>query len=243
MKSDRIQTTCARISLAAIALFGLASCKTTSIFSKRTSPAGVNEQYREVLYQRSTQYRIRPGDNLQVDFFGATEYSQTLFVLPDGRADPFFMGNAVVAGKTVKEFEEEIKDAYKDELNEPVVSVGVAPFPEVIYLVGTVLGPQTLPYRLNMTLTQAILEARNYLDTASLDDIILRRPYSNPRNPDIFYVDYYDESEEIFLLPDDEIIVTRTTWIVIRDYVREYIFGFVPIESITRSAAGGGAAF
>ena len=236
MKSDRSQTACARMSLAAIALFGLASCKTI------TSPAGVNEQYRDVLYQRSTQYRIRPGDNLRVDFFAATEYSQTLLVLPDGRADPFFMDNAVVAGKTVKEFEEEIKDAYKDELNEPVVSVGVAPFEEVIYVQGAVRGPRTMPYRLNMTLTQAILESGNYLDTASLDDIVLRRPYSDPRNPDVFYVDYYDESEEVFLLPDDEIIVDRTSWIVVRDYVREYIFGFVPIESITRGAAGGAAA-
>ena len=237
MKLYMIQISCARISLAAIALFGLASCNAI------TPPADVNEHYREVLYQRSTQYRVRPGDVLQVDFFGQTDYSQTLHILPDGRADPYFMSNAVIAGKTVKELEEEIQDSYKNELNEPVISIGVQPFEEIVYIQGPMHTAQTLPYRLNMTLTQAIIQSSNNQDLASLNDLVLRRPYSNPRNPDIFYVSYYDKSEEVFLLPDDQIIMTRTSWIVVRDYIREYIFGVIPINSMMGTGAAGAGAF
>ncbi len=203
-------------------LGGLVSCRATS-------PQEINDLYKDVIYQRDTQYRIKPGDAIQIRFFNQEgQFNQTFFVLPDGRTDPFFMNDAIVMGKTVKEFEEDVQRSYADQVKNAEISVHITPAGEVIYLRGAVTRPATMPYTLKMTLSQAISNAGGYLDSASADEVILKRSYKNPRKPDYFVVNLYDTSEEIFLLPNDQIIVDRTWWIVVRDYLNEYIWRLLP---------------
>lgn len=212
---------CLRLLLLAL-LGGLVSCLATS-------PQEINDKYKDVIYQRDTQYRIKPGDTIQIRFFNQeTQFNQTLFVLPDGRTDPFFMNHAIVMGKTVKEFEEDLQRLYQEQMKNAEISVHITPAGEVIYLRGAVARPATMPYTLKMTLSQAISNAGGYLDSASADEVILKRSYKNPRQPDYFVVNLYDTSEEIFLLPNDQIIVDRTWWIVVRDYLYEYVWRMLP---------------
>lgn len=215
-----------------------ASCKTIA-------PEEVNRLYQEELKQRDGEYRIKGGDTLAIKLFATdpgTQFNQILQVLPDGRTDPFFMDNLVVAGKTVRQLEEEVERVYAPQVRSPEVAIQVTPAPELIYLHGQVEKPGTQPYVHGMTLSHAIANANGYKVTASADEVVLKRSYRNPRRPDRFVVSLYEDSEAVFLLPGDEIIVDPTAWILVRDYLQEYLWGLLPV-SYLQALLFGGAAF
>jgi protein involved in polysaccharide export with SLBB domain len=194
----------------------------------------INEKYRDVLEQRENHYKIKPGDAITIRFYNQdVDLNQTLFVLPDGRTDPFFMDDAVFGGKTVKELEEDIRKYYAQQIQNPEIGIGVAPAGETIILEGQVVRPPSgpVPLTLRMTLVQALGASGGYKLTACLHTIVVRRPFLDPKHPDIFRVnlrDYEDSPEELFLLPGDQIIVQRHVLILIRDYIDEYVWGFLP---------------
>jgi protein involved in polysaccharide export with SLBB domain len=218
-------------------LLGLVSCHAIP-------PHELNELYRVEITQRETQYRIKPGDSISIRIFNPTpgqpgvSLDQTLGVLPDGRTDPFFLDNLIVGGKTIVELQTEIAAAYAAQINQPEVSVQITPADEFVYIVGEVRTPgqQTITNR--TTLSQAMARAGGYRVTASADEVLLIRPFRDHRRPDRFVIDLYDFSEDVVLLPDDQIIVDPTTWILIREYMREYIWGLLPPLLPTLLGAG-----
>ncbi|MGH9362765.1 MAG: polysaccharide biosynthesis/export family protein [Thermoanaerobaculia bacterium] len=214
------------------------ACRSTPIHE-------INEKYKAALEDRLQNYRIKAGDSITLRIYNQdSELNQTVFVLPDGRTDPYFMDDQVVAGKSVKELEADIKRFYADQVTNPEIFVGIAPSGETIILEGEVNRPMIMPLTLRMTLMQAFGQANGYRLTACLHTIIIRRSYLNPKNPDVFRVNlrkYADIPEELFLLPQDHIIVEKNWWILIRDYVDEYVWGFLPpfLRSSTMLGAAG----
>ncbi len=192
----------------------------------------INEKYKDVLFQRENHYKIKAGDSVTIKFYNQDpDLNQVLLVLPDGHTDPFFMDDAVFAGKTVKELEADITKYYAGQLKNPEISVGITPAGETIILEGMVPRPVPQPYTIRMTLVQAIGQGGGYLLTACLHQVIVRRTYLDPKHPDVFRVnlrDYEDTPEELFLLPGDHIIMQRNLAILIRDYIEEYVYGFLP---------------
>lgn len=218
----------------ALPLVCLSACRTV------VSPQRINELYQDVFDLRNAQYRIKPGDVITVDVLGE-DLTQELIVLPDGRTDPFYLNGVLVAGKTVVELDAEIAAMYSGKIvRQPEISIKIESAAEVIYLQGQVDEASTMPYTPNMTLAQALSNAGGYLVTASVDEVILKRPYRDIRKPDVFFVDLYDQSEEILLLPNDEIIVERTYWILLRDYLGEYIWGLLPFNGFFSALLAGG---
>jgi protein involved in polysaccharide export with SLBB domain len=212
--------------LAALAAAALCGCVTTVPIHQ------INEKYRAQLNERQQNYRIKPGDTVTIKFYNLEpELTQALLVLPDGRTDPFFMDNTVFAGKTVKELEGELVKYYAKQVTSPEISVLVAPAGETVVMEGEVLRPIPQPLTLKMTLLQALGNAGGYKITGSLKHVIVRRPFLNAEHPDVFRVDvwdYADIPEELFLLPNDHIIVEKHWLINIRDYITEYVWGFLP---------------
>lgn len=194
-----------------------------------TTPDRLNDRYREVLEQRMAEYRIKAGDSVTISFYNQPAITtQAMFVLPDGRSDMFFMDNVILADKTLAELQVEVEGVYKNQgVRDPEISIQIQPAGEFVYLEGMVGNAKTVPFALQMTLSQLMAEAGSYQITGSVDDIILRRSYLDATYPEKFRVNIYDDSEEIFLLPNDHIVVERTTWILVRDYLDEYLWGFV----------------
>jgi protein involved in polysaccharide export with SLBB domain len=211
----------------------LAACKYTPIHE-------VNERYRDALLQRDLNYRIKAGDQVSIKFYKLdAEMNQALLVLPDGHSDPFFMDDAILAGKTVKELEEDIKKYYVAQIPaNQEVSVQVVPTAESIIVEGELARPgtansgvSTQPFTPKMTLSQALGNAGGYKITACLHSVVVRRSYLDPKHPEVFRVnlrDYPDIPEELFLLPNDHIMVERNLVILVRDYINEYVWGFLP---------------
>jgi hypothetical protein len=221
----RLAASCRLLAFSALALgLGLAGCASHT-------PSQINELYREVLEQRATHYRIKPGDTLTVKFYGAggkSDLDQELRVLADGRTDPYFLDNLVVAGLTVDELKAKLVTTYEKEVTAAIASLQVEPLAETVVIEGEVESPGVVNYFPRMTLSQLISRSGGYKITACIDSVRLKRPYLNPEHPDVFTVDLSDDSAEIFLLPEDQIWVERNLWIYARDYVREYVWGMLP---------------
>ena len=100
-------------------------------------------------------------------------------------------------------------------------------------LVRTTHEATVIPFAAGMTLLQAMGIAGGYRLTACLDQVILRR------GTDVFRVDmskYHDTPDDLYLLPNDHIVVERNLVILVRDYIEEYVYGFFP--PIFRSLIG-----
>jgi protein involved in polysaccharide export with SLBB domain len=220
-----------------VAVLLLCGCRATPL-------PEINQRYRQVLLQRETQYRLKPGDVITLRFYNQDmELNQTLLVLPDGRTDPFFMDDAQVAGKTIPELQEEIRRHYADQINQSEISMQVAPAGETVTVEGEVIRPSIQPYAIKMTLLQALGNSGGYKLTAHLRGVIVRRYFLDPRKPDVFRVNvnaYAHTPEDLVLLPSDQIVVERTFLILIRDYIDEYVWGFLPpfFRSIPIAALG-----
>jgi len=186
----------------------------------------INQKYSEQLEQRGREYKIKPGDTITVKFYAQDpELNQVWFVLPDGRTDPFFMDDSVVAGKTVKQLQEDMKRYYADQVRDGELSVDIRPAEESVIVEGQLVRPLVFPYHNGMTMLQVMGMSGGYKLTACLDQVILRR------GTDVFRVDmsdYHDTPDDLLLLPNDHIVVERNVIILIRDYIEEYVYGFFP---------------
>jgi protein involved in polysaccharide export with SLBB domain len=206
-------------------VLGVSACESTPI-------ATINDKYRDLLKQRETQYRIKPGDSITIKFYNQdAELNQTVLVLPDGHTDPFFMDDVPVAGKAVKELEDDIRRYYADQVRDAELSISLLPSGETVVVEGEVLKPIQIPLTLRMTLLQAIAIAGGYKITACLHTVVVRRYIKDPEHPETFRVnltDRMDTNPDLLLLPNDHILLERNWVILVRDYINEYIWGFLP---------------
>lgn len=95
-------------------------------------------------YIQTTQYRLRPLDEIQITVYNEQQVNAVLPILPDGRISAPFVGLVEVAGKTTAQVEAELVDLYRARLNlrDPKVSVVVLRYRPVRgAVVGMVLQP------------------------------------------------------------------------------------------------------
>jgi len=87
-------------------------------------------------------YRLGAGDSIGIQVMNHPEYSLQLTIRPDGRASYPTTGELNLAGLTVEELCELIKDSLADRLREPEVFVNVVGFrPTKVFVLGAVANP------------------------------------------------------------------------------------------------------
>lgn len=205
-----------------------------------TPPSQVNDDYKEVLFDRHNNYKLKPGDRITIRLYNrAGDLNQTeVNILPDGRCDLFFMDNMRIEGKTITQVESELKARIADQVRDAEVSILVSPYLERVHLVGQFERPGTIELSVKLTLQEAISTALGTRITGDTDYALLRRPYMDPRHPMRYRIDLNDESEEIFLLPGDQIILERNFAAGVINYLREFIFGVIPVNSLPVGSLG-----
>jgi protein involved in polysaccharide export with SLBB domain len=203
-------------------------------------PQRVNEIYREVLEQRHNHYKIKDGDTVTVKLYNRVgDLNQaSVVVLADGRADLFFMDNMKLAGKTLAEVEAELKTRIAAEVRDAEVSVLVTPRGERVYMVGQFERPGFVDLTTKMTMHEAVSAVGGLRITGDTDYALLRRPFMNPWAPDLHRIDLNDETQDIFLLPGDQIVLDRTWLATVIAYIREYLFGWFPPYALPWAAMG-----
>lgn len=109
------------------------------------------------------EYRIGPGDTLNVDVWRQPELSVTVPVRPDGQISTPLVEDMVAVGKTPTQLGRDIESVLSEFIRTPQVTVIVEGFVGIasaqIRVLGQVANPGPVAYRDGMTLLDVLLEA------------------------------------------------------------------------------------
>ena len=125
------------------------------------------------------EYRIGPGDTLQVFVWNQPELTVTVPVRPDGMISTPLISGVPAAGKTAPELSRDLQTALSEFVRNPTVSVMVTTFvgtyADQIRVVGQAAKPQSLPYRSNMTLLDVMIAVGGLAEFAAGNRAVLVR--------------------------------------------------------------------
>jgi polysaccharide export outer membrane protein len=114
-----------------------------------------------VMPVEQTEYRIGPGDSLQIFVWNHPELSVTVPVRPDGMISTPLIENMRADGKTPSQLARDMETALSEYVRTPTVNVIVTNFVgtygDSIRVVGQAQTPQSLPYRANMTVLDVMI--------------------------------------------------------------------------------------
>lgn len=126
---------------------------------------------------RNPRYRIEPGDTFDLTFDLSPEFNQlAVAVQPDGFVSLRAVGDIKVAGETVPELTQTVRQAYGKILNNPVVSITLKEFEKPYFIAsGQVAKPGKYEMHGNLTVTQAIAVAGDFQSSAKHSQVVLFR--------------------------------------------------------------------
>ena len=118
-----------------------------------------------------SEYRIGPGDNLNVFVWRNPEISINVPVRPDGKISTPLVEDMQAVGKTPTQLARDLEVALAEYIKSPKVNVivtdFVGTFSEQIRVVGMATEPRALSYRQNMTLLDVMIEVGGLADGAA----------------------------------------------------------------------------
>ncbi|HZF27060.1 MAG TPA: XrtA/PEP-CTERM system exopolysaccharide export protein [Steroidobacteraceae bacterium] len=141
-----------RALVAAMICFSIAaaSCGTTAT-EKVTAPPAIAD----------AEYRVGPGDQIQVYVWNRPELSVTVPVRPDGLVSTPLVENMQAAGKTPSQLARDMEKVLSEYVRSPSVNIIVTGFVgsygDQIRVVGQAAHPQALPYRAGMTVLDVMI--------------------------------------------------------------------------------------
>jgi polysaccharide export outer membrane protein len=161
----------------------------------------------------AADYRLAPGDKLRVEVYKDAQLSQSLQVRPDGKVTLPLVGDIVATDLTPIELRDRIAASHKEYITNPVVTVIVVEAsPVVIYVMGEVANPGSIPMRGPMTVLQALAMAGGFREFADTKDIrILRKSAGILKSVETIRFNYNDAVKynraPVFLNPGDMVAV------------------------------------
>lgn len=165
-------TTClipVRAALVLLLLLALSACATqptTTAVPSGAAPA-------------PTDYKIGPGDRLQIYVWNNPELNVTVPVRPDGKISTPLIEGVPAEGKTASQLARDLEAALSEYVRNPNVSVMVTEFvgsySEQIRVVGQAAKPQSMPYRANMTILDVMIAVGGLAEFAAGNRAVLVR--------------------------------------------------------------------
>lgn len=125
------------------------------------------------------RYVIGPLDNVNVIVWRNPELSMSVPVRPDGRITTPLVDDLPASGRSPADLARELEKALGKYIRDPVVTVIVTgfqgPYAEQIRIVGEAARPQALPYRLDMTMLDVMIQVGGLTDFADGNRAVLVR--------------------------------------------------------------------
>lgn len=219
----------------------LAACGSTA----RNIPAAKGDPRFSSSAGPGQEYRIQPGDMLDIKFFYSPELNEQMPVRPDGRIALQLAEEVQAAGMTPGELTKALKEIYSKELKKPDVVVIVRSFGnQRIYVDGEVAKPGLLSLTGPTTVLQAIAQAGGFVYTGRATDVVVirRGPENQPVamlvNMEKVY-DGTDLGQDIYLKPFDIIYVPKTAIANANLWIEQYLTRMVPRIGFTYTAPAG----
>jgi len=189
------------------------------------SENGTNTTVGPSFQQRYPRYKLEFGDQFDVSFELSPEFNQTVTVQPDGYITLRGAGDVQVAGQTVPQLTETLRQAYAKILKDPVISIVLKDFEKPYFIAdGQVAKPGKYELRGETTLTQAIAMAGGFQDTAKHSQVLLfRRVDSEWVSAKIFNVKEMEKKgnlhEDPYLHPGDMLFVPKNRFSKVRPFI------------------------
>lgn len=182
----------------------------------------------------TSEYRIQPGDLLDVKFFYNPELNESLTVRPDGRITLQLVNDVVAAGLTPEELTRNLTKAYTPELTNPRIAVIVkTSIMERVFVDGEVFRAGLVNLVGPTTVLQAISQAGGMKDSAKAGDVLVVRKAADNSNQvmrlDLKKLRHGDPSEDILLRPNDIVFVPKSTIANVNTWIDMYIRKNVPL--------------
>jgi polysaccharide biosynthesis/export protein len=125
---------------------------------------------------RQPRYRIEPGDVLSFEFRFTPEYNQTVKVQPDGYVSLSGTEDLQVGGLSVEQVRLAAVDAFRGQLHEPSIKVGLEEFSAPRFIVGgEVRAPGRYELKGGVMLSEAIQIAGGLDASARPEQVLLFR--------------------------------------------------------------------
>ena len=164
-----------------------------------------------------SEYKIGPGDTLQVFVWNQPELTVTVPVRPDGMISTPLISGVPAAGKTPPQLAEDLEVALAEFVRNPTVSVMVTSFvgtyADQIRVVGQAARPQALSYRANMTLLDVMIAVGGLTDFAAGNDAIILRAGDGNKQYAVRLKDLIkrgDISANVEMKPGDVLIIPQS---------------------------------
>ncbi|MCM0082867.1 polysaccharide export protein [Geomonas sp. Red32] len=181
------------------------------------------------------EYRIQPGDQLDVKFFYNPELNEQLVVRSDGRITLQLINDIVAAGLTPSELTASLTRAYSGELSNPKVAVIVrVSVGDRVYVDGEVNRAGLVQLVGPTTVLQSIAQAGGMKESARSGEVIVLRRGDDSKISVIALnmddaLNGHDVGQDMLLRPNDIVYVPRSAISNINVWVDQYIRKNVPV--------------
>jgi polysaccharide export outer membrane protein len=179
----------------------------------------------------SSQYKLRSGDTIQLDFRLSPELNQTVLIDPDGSVGLLVIGRIQLAGLTVQDARQLIISKESEHLKNPEVNMQVTNFQHYYVVVaGEVYQPQKIEMRDDMTALQAIVLAGGVKISGRETQVLLYRrvnaEFAEVHKLNMRIKKTSQLENDMKLEPGDLILVPRNKVESVARYVRIVGFGY-----------------
>lgn len=164
------------------------------------------------------EYRIGPGDALEIFVWRNPELTLTVPVRPDGRISIPLVQDVVALDKTPMELGAEIQQKLKRFVQDAEVTVivqgFVGPFTQQVRVIGEASKPAAIPYRANMSVLDVMIQVGGLTKFAAGNRAVIVRRVNGEEHTYTVYLDSLINAGEVKynapMEPGDILIIPQT---------------------------------
>lgn len=185
-------------------------------FASGCASQGRSTAAAEAPAENAQEYRVGPGDQLQIFVFAHPELSSSVPVRPDGMISTALAENVVAAGRTPSELARELERVLGEYVRAPKVNVIVTSFVggDQVRVVGQAARPMALPYRANMTLLDVMIQVGGLAEFAAGNRArVVRRVDGKEQQIPVRLKDLLNDGDmraNLRMLPGDVLIIPES---------------------------------
>jgi polysaccharide export outer membrane protein len=156
-------------------------------------------------------YVLGPGDTIDVVVYGEADLSRSVTVKPDGAVSLPLLGEVKAAGKTTKQFADELVRLYSKYLKQPSITVTVREFRvDRIYILGQVARPGEYQLRVTTGIMELLASAGGPTNRADLAKVVVIRGKMEAMQLNLLEAFATNRSPDVKLLAGDVLFVPET---------------------------------
>jgi polysaccharide export outer membrane protein len=167
--------------------------------------------------QAPADYRIGPGDVLNIFVWHNTDLSAQIPVRPDGRISMPLVGDVSAAGLTPTDLGNTLQEKLKPYIKDPLVTViptqFVGLFTRQIRVIGEAVQPRAIPYSANMTVLDVMIAVGGLTKYADGDRAVIVRVMDGKQQSYTVHLDSLindgDVNQNVAMQPGDILIIPQ----------------------------------